>query len=118
MQRGEEITLADGKVVKPADVMGPMRTGRKIVYTGDTRPFEAFAKFAEDADLVIHDCTFDDSLTEKAAARWAFNANSSGKSSEASRGKTADPIAYQCKVPKRWVAFGSSKKSIPQYPVG
>jgi len=67
LQRGEEITLADGKVVKPADVMGPMRVGRKIVYTGDTRPFEAFAKFAEDADLVIHDCTFDDSLTEKAA---------------------------------------------------
>jgi ribonuclease Z len=67
LQRGEEITLADGKVVKPADVMGPMRAGRKIVYTGDTRPFEAFAKFAEDADLVIHDCTFDDSLTEKAA---------------------------------------------------
>ena len=67
LQRGEEITLADGKVVKPSDVMGPMRAGRKIVYTGDTRPFDAFAVFAEGADLVIHDCTFDDSLTEKAA---------------------------------------------------
>jgi ribonuclease Z len=67
LQGGEEITLADGKVVKPGDVMGPSRVGRKIVYTGDTKPFEAFAKFAEGADLVIHDCTFDDSLTEKAS---------------------------------------------------
>ena len=63
LQSGEEITLADGKVVKPSDVMGPLRAGRKIVYTGDTKPFEAFAKFAEGADLVIHDCTFDDSLS-------------------------------------------------------
>jgi ribonuclease Z len=66
LQRGEEITLAHGKVVKPSDVMGPLRAGRKIVYTGDTKPFEAFAIFAEGADLVIHDCTFDDSLSEKA----------------------------------------------------
>ncbi len=66
LQAGEEITLADGRVVKPSDVMGPLRAGRKIVYTGDTRPFEAFAKFAADADLVIHESTFDDSLAEKA----------------------------------------------------
>jgi ribonuclease Z len=62
LQGGEEIKLADGTVV-----MGPLRAGRKIVYTGDTRPFEAFARFAAGADLVIHDCTFDDSLSEKAS---------------------------------------------------
>ncbi len=118
LQRGEEITIADGKVIKSADVMGPMRAGRKIVYTGDTRPFEGFAKFAEGADLVIHDCTFDDSLTEKAALDGHSTPSSSGKSSEVSRGKTTCLIAYQCKVPKRWVAFGSSQKSIPQHPVG
>jgi ribonuclease Z len=67
LQRGEEITVSDGKVVKPSDVMGPLRAGRKIVYTGDTKPFESFATFAQGADLVIHDCTFDDSLVEKAS---------------------------------------------------
>lgn len=67
LQGGQEITLEDGKVVKPQDVMGPMRAGRKIVYTGDTRPFEEFAKFAADADIIVHESTFDDSLTEKAA---------------------------------------------------
>ncbi len=67
LQAGQEITLPDGKAVKPSDVMGPMRVGRRIVYTGDTKPFDAFAEFARGADLVIHDCTFDDSLKEKAA---------------------------------------------------
>ena len=44
LQRGEEVELSDGKVVKPSDVMGPMRAGRKIVYTGDTKPFEGLRK--------------------------------------------------------------------------
>ena len=66
LQRGEEVQATKGNVVKPSDVMGPKRPGRKIVYTGDTKPFENFGKFAEGADLVIHDCTFDNSLTEKA----------------------------------------------------
>jgi ribonuclease Z len=67
LQDGEEIRLTNGRVVKPSEVMGPLRSGRKIVYTGDTRPFEAFAEFAAEADLVIHESTFDDSLSEKAA---------------------------------------------------
>ena len=67
LQGGESITLADGKVVKPSDVMGPPRPGRKIVFTGDTKPFEGFGQFAAKADLVIHECNFDDSLAEKAA---------------------------------------------------
>jgi ribonuclease Z len=66
LQRGQEVNSTDGKTVKPSDVMGPLRRGRKIIYTGDTKPFESFAKYAAGADLVIHDCTFDDSLAEKA----------------------------------------------------
>jgi ribonuclease Z len=65
LQRGEDVKVGD-KTVKPSDVMGPMRVGRKIVYTGDTKPFVAFADFAKDADLVIHDCTFADDLAERA----------------------------------------------------
>jgi len=40
--------------------------GRKIVYTGDTKPTKNLAKFAENADLLIHDATFDDELLERA----------------------------------------------------
>jgi len=67
LQHGDTVKLTNGRVVSPADVMGSPRQGRKIVYTGDTRPIKGFAKFAADADLVIHEATFDDTLTEKAA---------------------------------------------------
>jgi ribonuclease Z len=67
LQHGEQVTLANGTVVKPQEVSGPMRRGRKIVYTGDTKPFKNFARFAVGADLVIHEATLDDALAEKAA---------------------------------------------------
>lgn len=66
LQHGESVKLPNGRVVSPLEVGGPPRRGRKIVYTGDTRPFEGFAGFAANADLVIHDSTFDDTLADKA----------------------------------------------------
>jgi ribonuclease Z len=66
LQRGESVELGDGRVVGPEEVLGSLRKGRKIVYSGDTRPFEAFVGFAAGADFVIHESTFDDALAEKA----------------------------------------------------
>jgi ribonuclease Z len=66
LQHGKEIKLQNGKIVKPEQVMGPPRPGRKIVYTGDTRPFDGLVEFAANADLLIHDATLDDKLAEKA----------------------------------------------------
>jgi len=66
LQHGDSVELADGRVVCPEEVLGSLRKGRKIVYSGDTRPFEGFVEFAAGADLVVHEATFDDSLSEKA----------------------------------------------------
>jgi len=66
LQHGHEVKLSNGRIVKPEDVTGPLRLGRKIVYTGDTRPFKGFVKFAAGADLLIHDATLDDDLAERA----------------------------------------------------
>lgn len=66
LQRGERVRLKNGKTVKPEEIMGSMRKGRKIVYTGDTRPFTGFARFASGANLIIHEATFDDTLIGKA----------------------------------------------------
>ena len=67
LQHKHVVNLPDGRVIKPEQVVGPPRPGRKIVYTGDTRPFKGFVKFASGADLLIHDATLDDELAERAA---------------------------------------------------
>jgi len=66
LQHGLKVKLPNGRIVKPEEVVGPLRPGRKIVYTGDSRPFRGFVKFAAGADLLIHDATLDDELAERA----------------------------------------------------
>jgi len=64
LQRGETITLENGKKIKPNMVLGPSRKGRKIVVSGDTRPVEKMIDFAKNADVLIHEATFDSSFED------------------------------------------------------
>ena len=66
LQKGQNITLPNRQTVKSEQVTGPRRSGRKIVYTGDTRPFNGLIEFATHADVLIHDATLDDELSERA----------------------------------------------------
>lgn len=66
LQHGESVNLPNDKKVRPEDVLGKPRPGRKIVYTGDTRPIRALAKLAKNADLLIHEATLGDELKERA----------------------------------------------------
>ncbi|PSQ04988.1 ribonuclease Z [Halobacteriales archaeon QS_6_71_20] len=63
---GESVELDDGRVIEPERVVGPPRPGRRVVYTGDTRPAEATVEAAEDADLLVHDATFLDEASDRA----------------------------------------------------
>jgi ribonuclease Z len=56
LQSGHSI-IVDDTEIKPEQVLGPPRPGRKIVYTGDTRPCESVIEASKDADLLIHDST-------------------------------------------------------------
>jgi ribonuclease Z len=58
LQRGQPVALPDGRQILPHDVVGPGRRGRKVVFSGDTRPCPALIEAAAGADLLIHDGTF------------------------------------------------------------
>ena len=58
LQRSQSVTLENGTVVSPETIVGPPRAGRKLVYTGDTRPCKATIEIAQGADLLIHEATF------------------------------------------------------------
>jgi len=58
LQRGESVTLPDGREVTPEAVLGPQRAGRKVVLTGDTAPAASVVDAAAGADLLVHEATF------------------------------------------------------------
>ena len=59
-----KITIRN-KVVKLEEVVIPKK-GKKIVYSGDTKKCRNVAIASKDADLLIHDGTFDEKLEEEA----------------------------------------------------
>jgi ribonuclease Z len=65
LQRGETVAV-DGSEVRPEQVLGDPRPGRKVVITGDTAPCEMTRVAAHAAQLLIHDGTF--ALEESARA--------------------------------------------------
>lgn len=66
LHRGSPVPLPDGRTVRPEEVVGPPRPGRRIVYTGDTRPCEATVEIARGAELLIHEATFSEEERERA----------------------------------------------------
>jgi ribonuclease Z len=60
LQRGESVTLPDGRTVRPDEVLGAQRPGRKLVISGDTRPCANLVRAASGADLLVHEATFSD----------------------------------------------------------
>jgi len=64
LQCGQTITLANGKKITPGMILGPSRRGRKIVISGDTMPCEEMIAFSKNADILIHEATFDSELED------------------------------------------------------
>ncbi len=63
LHRGEPVEV-DGRTIRPEDLVGPPRPGRRLVYAGDCRPGPSTVEAALGADLLIHEATF---LEEEAA---------------------------------------------------
>ncbi|HEY8466464.1 MAG TPA: ribonuclease Z [Solirubrobacterales bacterium] len=66
LQAGETVVGEQGEV-RPEQVMGEPRPGRKLVFTGDTAPCEMTRLAAHQAELLVHDASFRDEEVERAA---------------------------------------------------
>jgi ribonuclease Z len=66
LQAGESVTLDDGRVVTPDEVLGPPRAGRKIVLSGDTAPSTTVLEAARGAEVLVHEATFLDEERDRA----------------------------------------------------
>lgn len=56
--RGETITLADGTVVHPDQVLGPPIPGAKLVFVGDAARTHNLIEVASDADALVIEATY------------------------------------------------------------
>ncbi|TVP74738.1 MAG: ribonuclease Z [Gemmatimonadales bacterium] len=65
LHAGESVEV-DGRTIRPQEVVGPERPGRKVVYTGDTAPVASVVAEAEGAQLLVHDATFGDDEVSRA----------------------------------------------------
>jgi len=92
LQRGETVTVkteGGGCEVRPDQVMGSSRHGRKIVYTGDTRAIHhTILDIADNADLLIHDATYDESEAARAAEFYHATAGQAGEAAAALNART------------------------------
>lgn len=66
LQKGEPVII-NGRKILPSRIVGKPRPGRKLVYSGDTRPCQSIEKESKGADLLIHDGTLADELKD-----WAL----------------------------------------------
>ncbi len=98
LQKGEPVTI-NGRKILPSLVVGKPRPGRKIVYSGDTRPCKSIEKESAGADLLIHDGTLAEELKG-----WAIE-------TKHSTSKEAALLARKAKVKQLILTHISSRYS-------
>ncbi len=117
IQRGETVTVKNGDTtieVRPEQVMGQSRPGRKIVYTGDTRAIhESIADIARDADLLIHDATYDESETARAAEFYHATAAQAGEAASALNARTLVLIHTSSRYPDTKAHMSDARARFP-----
>jgi ribonuclease Z len=105
LQKGQAVKLADGTEVKPEQVMGSARPGRKVVISGDTRPCTTMVEASRGADLLIHEATFSDDEQERALETRHSTAREAGK------------VAAEAKVKRLVLTHLSSRHDIDPKPL-
>ena len=66
LQKGESVAASDGKIVKPEQVLGPARSGRKFSYVTDTLYKPSIANEVKGSDLLICEGMFEEALIDQA----------------------------------------------------
>ena len=78
LHRGEAVALPDGRIIDPVVLVGPRRSGRKVVISGDTRPTPTIIEASRSADVLVHEATFADEEADRARETGHSTAREAG----------------------------------------
>jgi ribonuclease Z len=79
---GKSITLTDGRVIAPDDVLGQLQKGIKFVVVGDTGKTEDLLEVCRDADALVIEATYLDAEADMARE---FSHNTAKRAAELAR---------------------------------
>jgi ribonuclease Z len=77
--RGQEVTLPDGRVINPEDVLGEEHPGTKLVHVGDSGRTDNLLDIARGADALVIEATYLESEKELAEQFGHLTARQTGE---------------------------------------
>ena len=64
---GTTVTLPDGKIISPEQVLGPLKTGTRLVHVGDVGATANLVEFVKNADTLVIEATYLEQEAEMAS---------------------------------------------------
>ncbi len=100
--QGQPITLADGRVIRPEHVLGPVVPGARLAWVGDTAQVEGLREHVAGADALVIEATYLDVEADMAVRFGHLTASE------------AATLAYQSKVGKLYLTHISRRYTASQ----
>jgi len=116
LQGGEEVQVPGGATVRPSDVMGDERKGRKFTFATDTVAAPGLAEFARGADVFICEGMFSHDLAETAAEKKHLTAAQAAKIGREAGVKRLGLIHYSPRYSERELKtlLGEAREIFPE----
>jgi ribonuclease Z len=94
LQAGETVKAEDGSEVKPLDVLGPARSGRKFSFVTDTLAFPEISNEVAGSDFLVCEGMFEQALEENAREKKHMTAVQAARIALAAKVKKLALIHY------------------------
>lgn len=120
LQNGHEVTATDGTIVRPEQVLGPSRKGRKFSYVTDTLYLDSIAKEVKDSDLLLCEGMFEDALLDQAKEKKHMTAKQAATIARDAQAKKMAMIHYSPRYTDKELSVleGEAREIFPQAILG
>jgi ribonuclease Z len=114
LKSGRRITLRDGRVVEPRDVLGEPVPGKILVYSGDTRFSQNIVRLATGADILIHEGTLASGLRDWAEMEGHSTAEAAARVAKEAKVKRLILTHVSARYPDAHVLQEEARKIFPR----